>query len=294
MNNTHKYNRHWRTAWRLLIVIVTSLSTSTIKAQSFSPDDTVTEYNATATYYADKFVGRKTSSGEIFTQDKYTAAHHSIKFGTLVLVTNPKNGKQVIVKVNDRCPRHGVIDLTRKGIGAIGIKGSGKVTFRLLPKSYQYIWEHQDELKDPETGLQIPNIGINTGIVPIDNLPEKENKNEAPKNQKNPTPTAEKQPAPKQQTAKQPSTTSSTAPVVKKDPRSKYDILLEIGVPRSQAERKINKLPMHLRENAQLQPDQATGKLKLVLVLSTTEKRAHAIQKGIRKKFPNCQLVAID
>ena len=74
-------------------------------AQRISSTDTTTTHKMRGTFYSDRFVGRKTSSGEVFRQDRYTAAHHSLKFGTLLLVTNPKNGKQVMVRINDRCPK---------------------------------------------------------------------------------------------------------------------------------------------------------------------------------------------
>src|SRR5690606_7159239 len=57
-----------------------------------------------ATYYADKFNGRKTSSGERFNNTKYTAAHMKFPFGTKLRVTNEQNGKFVDVVVNDRGP----------------------------------------------------------------------------------------------------------------------------------------------------------------------------------------------
>ena len=62
-------------------------------------------FNASATYYHDRFENRKTSSGEIFSQKKYTAAHKTLPLNTLVRVTHLKNGRSVLVKVNDRCPR---------------------------------------------------------------------------------------------------------------------------------------------------------------------------------------------
>ena len=60
--------------------------------------------NAVATYYHNKFNGRKTSSGEVFSNQKFTAAHRTLPFGTQLRVTNPLNGKSVVVKVNDRGP----------------------------------------------------------------------------------------------------------------------------------------------------------------------------------------------
>lgn len=95
-----------------------------------------------ATYYADKFVGRKTTSGEIFSQHRFTAAHKTLPLGTLVRVTNRETGVSVIVKVNDRCPRRGVIDLTKAAAKVLGI-GSRKVAIQILPDSYRTEWEAQ-------------------------------------------------------------------------------------------------------------------------------------------------------
>jgi len=60
--------------------------------------------NAQTSYYANKFNGRKTASGEIFNNKKFTAAHRSLPFGTKLRLTNPINGKQTVVTVNDRGP----------------------------------------------------------------------------------------------------------------------------------------------------------------------------------------------
>lgn len=73
-------------------------------------------YSGTASFYANKFEGRKCSSGEIFRQDSLTAAHKFLAFGTYVKVTNLKNDSVVIVKINDRLPKSSkrVIDLTSR------------------------------------------------------------------------------------------------------------------------------------------------------------------------------------
>ncbi|MBC8043773.1 MAG: septal ring lytic transglycosylase RlpA family protein [Rhizobacter sp.] len=57
-----------------------------------------------ATYYSDEFNGRKTASGEIFDMNALTAAHRTLPFGTKVRITNPRNAKSVIVRINDRMP----------------------------------------------------------------------------------------------------------------------------------------------------------------------------------------------
>jgi len=71
-----------------------------------------------ASYYADEFQGRKTASGEVYHKDSLTAAHRSIPFGTRVKLTNVKNNKSVIVRINDRGPHipGRIIDLSRKAM----------------------------------------------------------------------------------------------------------------------------------------------------------------------------------
>jgi rare lipoprotein A len=72
--------------------------------------------NVHASYYSDKLNGRKTASGQVFDNAKYTAAHKTLKFGTKVKVTNTVNNKSVIVTINDRGPftKGREIDLTKK------------------------------------------------------------------------------------------------------------------------------------------------------------------------------------
>lgn len=97
------------------------------------PKLTAYKTNVLATYYADKFNGRKTTSGERFHNSKYTAAHMRLPLGTMLRVTNEKNGKYVDVKVNDRGPysKKLEIDLTKtafmeivskKGCGSFPVK----------------------------------------------------------------------------------------------------------------------------------------------------------------------------
>ena len=81
-------------------------------AQTIIPS--VNKSTGTASFYAKKFNGRKTSSGEKFSSDSLTAAHKKFKFGTYVLVRNLKNDSTVVVKINDRLPQKSKrsIDLT--------------------------------------------------------------------------------------------------------------------------------------------------------------------------------------
>jgi len=99
------------------------------------------------TYYADKFVGRRTSNGEIFRQNQYTAAHKSIPMGTFLLVTYPVTDQTVVVRVNDRCPKPNILDMTKIAVHTLGIKGSGKVTVTTLDPAVGYmLWVNQDTL----------------------------------------------------------------------------------------------------------------------------------------------------
>jgi rare lipoprotein A len=80
-----------------------------------------------ASWYGGKFHGRQTANGERFDQNGLTAAHRTLPFGTKVRVTNRKNGKSVVVRINDRGPFHGnrVIDLSRGAAQAVGLINSG-------------------------------------------------------------------------------------------------------------------------------------------------------------------------
>ena len=91
-----------------------------------------------ASFYAKKFNGRKTSSGERFYNDSLTAAHKTLPLGTYVRVTNLKNDSVVIVKVNDRLPKKSrrTIDLSQKAARQLNFIRAGltKVTIEILEK----------------------------------------------------------------------------------------------------------------------------------------------------------------
>lgn len=106
----------------------------TTEAKADEPKLTPYKKDVLATYYHDKFNGRKTSSGERFHNQKYTAAHMKLPFGTMLRVTNENNGKWVDVKVNDRGPfsKKLEIDLTKKAFMEIASKkGSGTFKVKL-------------------------------------------------------------------------------------------------------------------------------------------------------------------
>lgn len=90
--------------------------------------------NAHASYYHNRFNGKRTASGKKFDNNGYTAAHKKLPFGTMVKVTNEANGKWVIVEITDRGPfsKAREIDLSRRAfMDIVSNKNSGMVIVTL-------------------------------------------------------------------------------------------------------------------------------------------------------------------
>ena len=86
-----------------------------------------------ASWYGPHFQGKETASGETFDMYDLTAAHRTLPLGSLVRVTNLKNGNQVTVRINDRGPVYHsrIIDLSYKAAKLLGLKSEGIQTVRL-------------------------------------------------------------------------------------------------------------------------------------------------------------------
>src|SRR5436190_23971444 len=97
--------------------------------------DTLQRYGK-ASFYHDHFQGLETSSGEIYDQNDFTAAHRTLPFNTFVHVTNKQNNKSIVVRINDRGPfkRSRIIDLTRSAAQHIGM-----VTYGVVPVKMQVL-----------------------------------------------------------------------------------------------------------------------------------------------------------
>jgi rare lipoprotein A len=87
----------------------------------------------TASWYGEQFQGKQTASGELFDMRDFTAAHPRLPLGTFVKVTNLRNGKAVVVRINDRGPvvDGRIIDLSYSAARALGFKERGLQTVRL-------------------------------------------------------------------------------------------------------------------------------------------------------------------
>ena len=119
---------------RAILVIIMMISTLGIYSfNKFNANDAKTSF---ASFYHDKFNGRKTASGEIFSNSKLTAAHRTLPFGTIVQVTNLRTGKSVEVRINDRGPFHSsrALDLSKAAFDSIGNSARGT-----MPVEYEIV-----------------------------------------------------------------------------------------------------------------------------------------------------------
>src|SRR6478672_2384673 len=89
----------------------------------------------TASYYANKFEGRLTANGEVFSQQKMTAACNVLPLGTWIKVTNLYNGRFVIVKINDRLhyKNKRLVDLSKMAAKKMGYTGGGLTKVKVEP-----------------------------------------------------------------------------------------------------------------------------------------------------------------
>lgn len=86
-----------------------------------------------ASWYGPGFHGNVTANGETFNEEALTAAHRNLKFGTLLRLTNPKNGKSVIVRINDRGPywEKRNLDLSKAAARELGMIEKGVVNLKV-------------------------------------------------------------------------------------------------------------------------------------------------------------------
>ena len=113
----------------LMFLILTGVRCS-VHSQSFNQ-------KGIASYYADKFVGRTTANGEKYRHNKLTAAHKTLPFGTMVKVKNLENGKEVVVRINDRGPfvAGRIIDLSKSAAEKLDFVQKGVVRVEITTVS---------------------------------------------------------------------------------------------------------------------------------------------------------------
>jgi rare lipoprotein A len=119
-----------------------------------------------ASYYAQKFHGRMTASGERLHKDSLTCAHRYYPFGTLLKVYNPANGRSVLVRVTDRGPfvRGRIIDLSwraakeldiiSKGVAMVVVQKASNIIVPFLPDDEIELPELEMETNEGDTGMK--------------------------------------------------------------------------------------------------------------------------------------------
>jgi rare lipoprotein A len=130
-----------RRTWFLLSLCLFSVSATRAGAQSVGDKET-----GLAALYTDALDGHVTASGQRYDKAKLTAAHKTLPYGTKIRVTNPKNNRSVVLRVNDRGPRQSgrILDISPAAAARLGFShrvmrdvnvevvevGSGKATKR--------------------------------------------------------------------------------------------------------------------------------------------------------------------
>ena len=147
----------------IFVSILLSLCSVSAKAQKIR--------DGKATYYSNKLLGRRMSNGEFYHPDSMTCAHRTLPFGTRILVTNPRNGRQVVVRVADRGPfvRGRVIDLSYAAARELGFLTAGVAYMKLeiapddLSIPYYNIEEEEPlRLQPVEYGM----VGVGYEFIP--------------------------------------------------------------------------------------------------------------------------------
>lgn len=106
-----------------------------------------------ASWYGREFQGRLTASGEPFDMNKYTAAHRTLPFGSVILVTNLENGKKVQCTVNDRGPfkKNRILDVSYKAAKDLDMLATGQAKVGITVLSYG---------NDTKPGIKSQDVGV--------------------------------------------------------------------------------------------------------------------------------------
>lgn len=160
---------------KLILVIFLTLGSQYLALANdsvASNDEKLKIQEGIASYYGERFHLRKTANGEIFNMEKMTAAHKNLPFGTMLKVTNIKNGRSVRVRINDRLPQTSkrIIDLSkgaamelemiRDGIVPIKLEVDDEDTILSLMEYYKEKKPEDLRLRIYETPIEIEKPSI--------------------------------------------------------------------------------------------------------------------------------------
>lgn len=115
----------------VLAVVLVFIATGRVPAPSRGDNEPV--QRGLASWYGAQFHGEPTAQGELFNMNALTAAHRSLPLGTRVRVTHLRNGRSVVVRINDRGPykRGVIIDLSRRAANELGMVREGRARVRV-------------------------------------------------------------------------------------------------------------------------------------------------------------------
>lgn len=144
----------------VMIIIMTALLTATT-------DACAKPQRGKASYYSRRANGARTSSGIRLNNDSLVCAHKTYPFGTLLMVKNPANGKEVVVKVIDRGPhiKGRIIDLSHEAARRLGILAAGVAMVEVEEYDNIVVPYLAKEHEKPEIDLELPASGEG-GITP--------------------------------------------------------------------------------------------------------------------------------
>ena len=119
--------------WVLLMFLIAPVMEAPLVAHLSDPIKPIKSWTGNASWYGPGFNGRKTANGEIYSTEALTAAHPNLPFGSLVRLVNPRNGKFVLVRINDRGPyvRRRIVDLSAAAGRTLNIHKDGLALVRV-------------------------------------------------------------------------------------------------------------------------------------------------------------------
>ena len=158
MKNNKGYTNSKHAVWLYCVLVIGMLFIAPLLlGGGWGEASSQTLQKGKASFYAKRFHGRKTASGERLHPDSLTCAHRSYPFGTQLMVYNPANGRSVNVRVTDRGPyvRGRIIDLSWRAAKELGIIGQGIATvFVQKANTFVVPFLPTDEIEIPDLELE--------------------------------------------------------------------------------------------------------------------------------------------
>lgn len=146
-----------KTEFKVLFLIVIALITGLAQANAQNKSRVAkTQQTGKASFYSKRATGARTSNGERLHHDSLTCAHKTHPFGTLLKVTNPSNGKEVVVRVTDRGPfkRGRIIDLSWGAAKELGMLTQGVAMVKVEVVEKLHVPFKPDPLSLPELDFE--------------------------------------------------------------------------------------------------------------------------------------------